>query len=91
MAVPPQAMAAGLPVIAVAAGGLLDIMTQPGVTGDTPQNTARSTGIGPGRHEAYEASARQCRHDMWAISGLVAALWRNHAPLANLSFAHGSC
>jgi hypothetical protein len=30
-----QAMAAGLPVIAVAAGGLLDIMTQPGVTGDT--------------------------------------------------------
>lgn len=30
-------MAAGLPVIAVAAGGLLDIMTQPGVTGDIPE------------------------------------------------------
>jgi hypothetical protein len=28
-----QAMAAGLPVIAVAAGGLLDIVTQPGVAG----------------------------------------------------------
>ncbi len=28
-----EAMAAGLPVIAVAAGGLLDIITQPGTTG----------------------------------------------------------
>ena len=31
-----EAMASGLPVVAVAAGGLTDILTNPGVTGPLP-------------------------------------------------------
>ena len=33
-----EAMASGLPVVAVAAGGLTDIITQPGVTSERPLN-----------------------------------------------------
>lgn len=31
-----EAMASGLPVVAVAAGGLVDIITKPGVIGESP-------------------------------------------------------
>ena len=52
-----QAMAAGLPVIAVAAGGLLDIVTQPGIAGtnsicacDTAQAHTCKFGTTAGQH-----------------------------------------
>lgn len=34
-----EAMASALPVVAVAAGGLLDIITQPGITGTAPPSS----------------------------------------------------
>lgn len=37
-----EAMASGLPVVAVAAGGLTDILTNPGVTGTCSQPTAQT-------------------------------------------------
>ncbi len=44
-----EAMASGLPVVAVAAGGLTDILTNPGVTGQPPllPPCCRSTSVAP--------------------------------------------
>ena len=36
-----EAMASGLPVVAVAAGGLTDIITQPGVTSEHPSSVSK--------------------------------------------------